>query len=73
MKTHLSRLVEQAAKGQELVTSPRPASRWLGWCPSMCCRPPLVRWGFWRAQWVIEVDLKSVLAQNIDAMCEAGK
>ena len=45
----------------------------VGVVPVNVLRAPLVRWGFWLAQWVIEVDLKSVLAQDIDAMCEAGK
>lgn len=65
-KTHLSRLVDQAAKGQEFVIAKagRPMVRVV---PIEA--PPVLRvLGFLAGQGTIAADVKSAFAEDIDAM-----
>ena len=70
-KTHLSRLVEQAAKGREFVIAKagRPMVRVV---PIEA--PPLLRkLGFLAGQGNVSADVKSAFASDIDAMFSAGR
>ena len=70
-KTHLSRLVEQAAKGREFVIAKagRPMVRVV---PIEA--PPLLRTlGFLAGQGSVSADVKSAFASDIDAMFSAGR
>lgn len=69
-KTHLSRLVEQAAKGQDFVIAKagKPMVRVL---PLEV--PPVFRtFGFLAGQGVVEVNVKEAFAADIDAMFGAS-
>ena len=70
-KTHLSRLVEQAAKGREFVIAKagKPMVRVV---PIEA--PPVLRaLGFLAGQGNIEADVKAAFAEDIDAMFTAGR
>ena len=70
-KTHLSRLVDQAAKGQEFVIAKagKPMVRVV---PIEA--PPTVRaLGFLAGQGNIEADVKAAFVDDIDAMFSAGR
>ncbi len=65
-KTHLSRLVEQASKGQEFVIAKagKPMVRVVPINPMS----PLRRLGFLAGQGVVAVDVKQAFASDIEAM-----
>lgn len=70
-KTHLSRLVDQAARGQEFVIAKagRPMVRVVP-----IDAPPLLRvLGFLAGQGIIDADLKTAFADDIDAMFNPGR
>ena len=70
-KTHLSRLVDQAAKGQEFVIAKagRPMVRVV---PIEA--PPVLRvLGFLAGQGTIAADVKSAFAEDIDAMFSSAR
>ena len=77
-KTRLSRLVDQAAKGQDLWL-PRQASRWCGWSRSTPCRAvsrrvgPLRTLGFLAGQGVVAADVKKAFASDIEMMFNAPR
>ena len=68
-KTHLSRLVEQASKGQEFVIAKagKPMVRVVPINPMS----PLRTLGFLAGQGVIAADLKQAFASDIEAMFSA--
>ncbi|MBP7665359.1 MAG: type II toxin-antitoxin system Phd/YefM family antitoxin [Burkholderiaceae bacterium] len=70
-KTHLSRLVEQAAKGQEFVIAKagKPMVRVV---PITAPSPTRVL-GFLAGQGSITADLKTAFADDIDSMFSAGQ
>jgi len=65
-KTHLSRLVEQAAKGREFVIAKagKPMVRVL----PLEAAPAFRTLGFLAGQGVVDVDVKTAFAADIDAM-----
>lgn len=65
-KTHLSRLVEQAAKGQEFVIAKagKPMVRVI----PIAARPKTRTLGFLAGQGVIDADIKETFAADIEAM-----
>lgn len=70
-KTHLSRLVDQAAKGREFVIAKagRPMVRVV---PIEA--PPVLRaLGFLAGQGIVQADVKSAFAEDIDAMFNPGR
>lgn len=70
-KTHLSRLVEQAAKGREFVIAKagKPMVRVVP-----IDSPPALRvLGFLSGQGNMEADVKAAFADDIDAMFNAGR
>ena len=69
-KTHLSRLVEQASKGQEFVIA--KAGKPLVRVVPIHALPPTRTLGFLAGRGIIEIDLKAAFAQDIDAMFESG-
>ncbi len=70
-KTHLSRLVEQAAKGQEFVIA--KAGKPMVRVVPIDAPPALRTLGFLAGQGTVSVDLKSAFADDIEAMFSAGR
>ena len=70
-KTHLSCLVEQAAKGQEFVIA--RASKPMVWAVPVDVLPTTRTLGFLAGRGTIKADLKSAFAQDIDAMFKSAK
>ena len=70
-KTHLSRLVEQAAKGQDFVIAKagKPMVRVL----PLEVPPAFRTLGFLAGQGVVEVDVKEAFSADIDAMFGAAR
>ena len=70
-KTHLSRLVDQAAKGREFVIAKagKPMVRVVPIAAPSATRTL----GFLAGQGVITADLKSAFADDIEAMFSAGR
>ena len=70
-KTHLSRLVEQAAKGQEFVIAKagKPMVRVVPINPVS----PLRTLGFLAGQGVVAADVKQAFASEIEAMFSADR
>ena len=70
-KTHLSRLVDQAAKGREFVIAKagRPIVRVV---PIEA--PPVLRMlGFLAGRGIVQADVKSAFAADIDALFKPGR
>ena len=69
-KTHLSRLVEQAAKGRDFVIAKagKPMVRVL----PLETAPTVRTLGFLAGHGVVEVDVKEAFATDIDAMFGAA-
>lgn len=69
-KTHLSRLVDQAAKGREFVIAKagKPMVRVI----PIEAPPKLRSLGFLAGQGRIDADVKTAFAQEMDAMFNAG-
>lgn len=70
-KTHLSRLVEQAAKGQDFVIAKagKPMVRVLPLEVPSAFRTL----GFLAGQGVVEVDVKEAFSADIDSMFDASR
>ena len=70
-KTHLSRLVEQAAKGRDFVIAKagKPMVRVL----PLEAAPTFRTLGFLAGHGVVEVDVKEAFATDIDAMFGAAR
>jgi len=70
-KTHLSRLVEQAAKGREFVIakSGKPMVRVV----PLEAVPAVRKLGFLAGQGTVEADVKEAFASDIDAMFGAPR
>ena len=65
-KTHLSRLVEQAAKGQEFVIA--KAGKPMVRVVPIAARPKNRTLGFLAGQGVIDADIKETFVADIEAM-----
>ncbi len=70
-KTHLSRLVEQASKGQEFVIA--KAGRPMVRVVPVSALPATRTLGFLAGKGVIKADLKAEFAQDIEAMFSQGR
>lgn len=70
-KTHLSRLVEQAARGREFVIA--KAGKPMVRVVPLAAAPTVRRLGFLAGQGVITADVKDDFAHEIDAMFSFGK
>jgi prevent-host-death family protein len=70
-KTHLSRLVEQAAKGQEFVIA--KAGKPMVRVVPIEAMPATRTLGFLAGQGVITADLKTAFADDIAAMFDGGR
>jgi len=70
-KTHLSRLVEQAAKGHEFVIA--KAGKPMVRVVPLQAPPALRTLGFLAGQGTIEADVKKKFARDIDAMFGASR
>lgn len=70
-KTHLSRLVDQAAKGREFVIA--KAGKPMVRVVPIEAPPTLRTLGFLAGQGNIDADVKSAFAEDIDAMFSAGR
>jgi prevent-host-death family protein len=70
-KTHLSRLVEQAAKGQEFVIA--KAGKPMVRVVPITAPSPTRTLGFLACQGTISADLKTAFADDMDAMFGVGR
>jgi prevent-host-death family protein len=70
-KTHLSRLVEQAAKGREFVIA--KAGKPMVRVVPLKAVPALRTLGFLAGQGTVKADLKKAFARDIDAMFGAAR
>ena len=70
-KTHLSRLVDQAAKGQEFVIA--KAGKPMVRVVPIEAMPATRTLGFLAGQGVITADLKAAFADDIAAMFDGGR
>lgn len=70
-KTHLSRLVDQASRGQEFVIAKagKPMVRVVPLEPA----PAVRRLGFLAGQGVLKADVKEAFVADIEAMFSAGR
>jgi prevent-host-death family protein len=70
-KTHLSRLVEQAAKGREFVIA--KAGKPMVRVVPISAAPTVRVLGFLAGQGVVEADLKAAFAGEMDAMFNGAR
>ena len=70
-KTHLSRLVDQAAKGREFVIA--KAGRPMVRVVPIEAPPALRKLGFLAGQGTVGADVKSAFAGDVDAMFNPGR
>ncbi len=70
-KTHLSRLVDQAAKGQEFVIA--KAGKPMVRVVPITAPPALRALGFLAGKGTITADLKATFVDDIEAMFGAGR
>ena len=70
-KTHLSRLVDQAAKGNEFVIA--KAGKPMVRVVPITAMPATRTLGFLAGRGTISADLKTAFAEDIDAMFSTGR
>lgn len=70
-KTHLSRLVDQAAKGREFVIA--KAGRPMVRVVTVEAPPALRTLGFLAGQGIVQADVKSAFAEDIGSMFKPGR
>ena len=70
-KTHLSRLVDQAAKGREFVIA--KAGRPMVRVVPIEAPPALRALGFLAGQGIVQADVKSAFAEDIGSMFKPGR